>query len=93
MRGLASNMRMMHHQHMRTTITLDDDVHQTASIYADARGISLGAAVGELIRKAQAVPERGGSAIRTGKHGLPVFPARGRVLTSRMVREAQEDDE
>jgi hypothetical protein len=83
---------MMHPIHMRTTINLDDDIHRVASLYADARGISLGEAVGELIRKAQTSTIAAGSAIGTAKHGLPVFRSRGRVLTSKMVREAQEDD-
>jgi hypothetical protein len=42
---------------MRTNVTLDDDVHQLASIYASAKGITLGAAISELIRKAEATPQ------------------------------------
>ena len=38
---------------MRTTITLDDDVHEFAAYYARARGITLSAAIDELIRKAE----------------------------------------
>jgi hypothetical protein len=83
----------MQNRNMRTTINLDDDVHQMASLYADARGISLGAAVGELIRKSRTAPDSAASAIGTAKHGLPVFRSRGRILTSKMVREAQEDNE
>lgn len=82
----------MHTILMRTTINLDDDVHELASVYASARGISLGAALGELVRKARSAPEAAG-ALKTTPGGLPVFRSRGRVLTERMVREAQEDDE
>lgn len=42
---------------MRTNVTLDEDVHQFASIYAQAKGITLGAAIGELIRKAEATTQ------------------------------------
>ena len=36
---------------MRTTITLEDDAFATAQAYAKARGIKLGQAVSELIRR------------------------------------------
>jgi len=73
---------------MRTTINLDDDVYHSASLYAAARGISLGKAVCELIRNSQTAPRPAASAIRVTKNGLPVFRSRGRLLTSKMVREA-----
>jgi hypothetical protein len=36
---------------MRTTLNLPDDVHRIVSAFADARGVSLGEAVAELVRK------------------------------------------
>jgi hypothetical protein len=36
---------------MRTTLNLPDDVHHIVSAFADARGLSLGEAVAELVRK------------------------------------------
>ena len=79
---------------MRTTVTLDEDVYQLASLYAAGRGITLGAAIGELVRKAEAGSRRasGSPRIRIGENGLPVFAARGRVITSEMVKAAQEDE-
>jgi hypothetical protein len=41
----------------RVTVTFDDEVHRTVSAYAKARGITLGAATGELIRRARALLE------------------------------------
>ena len=41
---------------MRTTITLDDDVHEFATYYANAKGITLSAAMNELVRKAEPKP-------------------------------------
>jgi hypothetical protein len=75
---------------MRTTINLDDDVYELASMYAAGRGITLGAAVGELVRKANGAS--GSPRIRMASNGLPVFAARGRVITSEMVKAAQEDE-
>lgn len=35
---------------MRTTINLPDDVHQIARLYAEERNLTLGEAIGELVR-------------------------------------------
>ncbi len=76
---------------MRTSITLDDDVHEFASIYARAKGITLSAAISELIRKAEAapVPE---PEIRFSESGLPMFPPTGRVITAEMVKKLEEEE-
>jgi hypothetical protein len=87
----ASVTKMVHNVAMRTSITIDDDIHELASVYADARGITLGAAIGELIRNAQA-SARTESPIGLTRDGIPVFRSRGRVLTREMVKQAQEDD-
>ncbi len=76
---------------MRTTITLDDDVHEIASIYAQAKGISLSAAMNELIRKAEAGPKPQPE-IRRGLNGLPLFPPSGRTITSEMVKKIEEEE-
>jgi len=85
---------MMHTIPMRTTINLDEDVYQLASLYATGRGITLGAAVGELVRRANAAPRPSSdsSGIKIAANGLPVFASRGRVITSEMVKAAQEDE-
>lgn len=75
---------------MRTNVTLDDDVHQLASIYAAAKGITLGAAIGELIRKAEAAPPTPPD-IRRSPNGLPCFPPTGKGMTLRMVKEAESE--
>ena len=77
---------------MRTNLTLDDDVHQFASIYASAKGITLGAAISELIRKAEAAPQPPPD-IRRSANGLPCFPPTGIVLTPQMVKEAESEFE
>jgi len=79
---------------MRTTITLDDDVYELASHYAAARGLTLGTAIGELVRRGNgaAASTSVSPRIRIASNGLPVFSARGRVITSEMVKAAQEDE-
>ncbi len=81
----------MHNRIMRTTIKLDEDVHEFATYYAQAQGISLSAAITELIRKAQNTPEPRPE-IRRGLNGMPLLPRSGRVITSQMVKEFSEDD-
>jgi len=75
---------------MRTSIRLDDDAHQFALIYAGAKGITLGAAISELIRRAEATPPPAQD-IRQSASGLAMFPPTGKVLTARMVKEAESE--
>ncbi len=82
----------MHRRDMRTTIRIDDEAYQIASLYAKGRGISLGAALGELVKNAGAKRDSGFSRIETGPNGLPVFSSRAGILTDEMVKAAQEDD-
>jgi hypothetical protein len=82
----------MHNLAMRTTITLDDDVHEFASYYARARGITLSAAIDELIRKAQAPTPAPPPEIRYSPNGFPMFPPTGRTITDEMVKQLEEDE-
>jgi hypothetical protein len=79
---------------MRTSITLDDDVYVFASVYAKARGITLGAAIGELVRSGHHMADAkvGHPEVRIAEDGFPVFRSHGRAMTPEMVRDAQEDD-
>lgn len=81
---------------MRTSITLDDDVYGLATLYANAKGITLGAAIGELVRRGEAVrrPEPPPSELERLPNGLLVFASRGdgRVITSEMVKAYSEDE-
>jgi hypothetical protein len=79
---------------MRTTITLDDDVHEFASYYANARGITLSAAMNELIRKAESnpVPVLEHFEFERSPNGLPLLPRTGRTITSEMVKQLEEDE-
>lgn len=90
--ALVRFWKLVHDCRMRTNITIDDDVHQFASIYASAKGITLGAAISELIRKAEAAPLPAPD-IRRSPNGLPCFPPTGKVLTAQMVKEAESEIE
>lgn len=73
---------------MRTTITLNNETHTFASYYANARGLTLSAAIDELIRKAQAAPPE----IQYSTNGFPMFPPTGRTITDEMVKQIAEDE-
>ena len=70
-------------------MALDEDVHQLALHYASARGITLGAAIGELVRAGRSIAK---VEISHSPNGLPLFPRRNRVITAAMVREALEEE-
>ena len=86
---------MMHNTSMRTTVTLDEDVYELATLYARGRGITLSAALSELARKAVTPPpDSPTSGLVRAPNGLLINPTRGRrVITSEMVKEALEEDE
>jgi len=76
---------------MRTTLTLDDDVHEFATYYANAKGITLSAAMNELVRKAETAPAPEPQ-IRRAPDGFPLLPPSGRVITSEMVKQLEEEE-
>lgn len=69
---------------MRTTVTLDDDVHEFATYYARGKGITLSAALNELVRQAETAPKPEPDIV-IGPHGLPMFPRTDNTITSEMV--------
>jgi hypothetical protein len=79
---------------MRTSITLDEDVYQIASLYSKGRGTTLGAAIGELVRKGvSAQPSESLSPrLKRAPNGLLIVRSRGGVITPEMVKAAQEDE-
>jgi len=79
---------------MRTTVNLDADVYSFTSAYADAKGITLSAALGELVRRAEQAPELGSESNRLirNEHGYLEIAETGKVLTQEMVKVASEDE-
>jgi hypothetical protein len=82
----------MHNKLMRTTITLSDESREFASYYARVRGITLSAAIDELIRKADPTSPNPEPEIRYSEIGLPLLPKSGKVLTCEMVKKLAEDE-
>jgi hypothetical protein len=76
---------------MRTNVNLAEDARQFAEVYAHANGITLGDAITELIRKGQCAAT-GAIEPAFGPSGFPIFPPKGRILTTEMVLKAQEEE-
>jgi hypothetical protein len=80
---------------MRTTVTLDDDVYELAMLCAKGKGITLGAAIGEFVRKATQTrdSEELSPNLERLPNGMLVFKSRkdGRVITTEMVKAALEE--
>jgi hypothetical protein len=75
---------------MRTTVNLDQSTYETASLYANARSITLGEAIGELISKSQdpVAPSR----IMKDATGFPVLTPGGSKVTSEMVKDLEQEE-
>jgi hypothetical protein len=86
----------MHTIPMRTTVTLDDDAYELAMLCAKGRGITLGEAISEFVRKGQEarVAETSLSPrLKRLPNGMLVARSRGRVITPEMVKAALEEDD
>jgi hypothetical protein len=77
---------------MRVRLTLDEDAHDFAAYYARVRGLSLGVAISELIRKAQTAPPPALKKLRRSRNGLPLLPKTGRVITSELVKKLDDEE-
>jgi len=82
----------MHNVYMRTTITLAQETHEYVTYYANARGLTLSAAIDELIRKAQDPSPGTEPIIVRGRNGFPMFPPSEGTLTSEMVKKLEEEE-
>lgn len=73
---------------MRTTLTLDDDVAELAARQAKARGVSLGKAVSDLMRRGLNAPTPS-----TNENGLIVFrlPSDSPRITTDDVRRLETE--
>lgn len=73
---------------MRTTLNLDEDVLQIAKSHAEARSVSLGTAISELIRRGL---QR--EWVVQEENGFPVFyvPPGGRAITIDDVKQLEDE--
>jgi hypothetical protein len=84
-----------HGMKTRANVNLDADAYEYASAYAAARGIALGAAISELLRRLQQTPkspEIEFPHLKRSPRGFLVIPKNGQVITPEMVKEFSEDD-
>ena len=79
---------------MRLTVNLDPDVYSFTSAYAGAKGITLSAAISELVRRAERTPEPGSESprLKRNEHGYLEIAGTGDRLTPEMVKAASEDE-
>ncbi len=80
---------------MRANINIDTDAYSFAYAYARGRGIPLGAAVSELLRQREQMPQAPvthASGLRVNELGLLVKAKTGHIITPEMVKELSEDD-
>ena len=75
---------------VRTTLDLDEDVLQAAKELAEARGLSAGRVVSELVRKALQ-PERRAE-VRNGVPLLPRRPAGAPRPTMALVNRLRDEE-
>ena len=85
---------MVQNGYMRTSITLDEDVYQHATLYARGRGVTLSTAVSEIARKGLEAMHSTSPSLRLKRapNGLLIFAGKGRTITPEMVKEFQEDE-
>jgi hypothetical protein len=79
----------------RANINLDADAYDFATSYAAARGIALGVAVSELLRRVQEMPKPTNiesPRLKRSRRGFLVVAKTGNVITPEMVKEFAEDD-
>ena len=91
--GFARAPKRVHTFDMRTNVNIADDARQFAAAYAHARGISLGEAITDLIRKGQQATSVRQSTpkFERSSAGFPLFSDSGRTITTEMVREFEEE--
>jgi hypothetical protein len=81
-------------QSQRRNLNIADDAYTIAVTYAGAKGISIGAAVSELLRRAEHAPEPSSPLLITDEYGLLVKAKAGReVVTSEMAKKLSEEDD
>jgi hypothetical protein len=73
---------------MRTTLDIDDNLLAIARVRAREKGISIGAAVSEIMRRGLDVPRT------RSKRGFPVFqlPPGAPIITEEIVARYRDDD-
>ena len=84
---------MHHHQMMRTTLDIDDDVLHAAKERARREGKTAGRLISELARRALTSPAMPSNAAEPEAfYGFRPFPSQGKVVTNEHIDRLREDD-
>ena len=84
----------MHNLFMRTTINLDDDAYEVAMLCAKGKGITLGAALSEFVRKGQELrfAETSPSPrLMRAPNGLLIARPQGRTITDELIKSTLDE--
>lgn len=78
---------------MRTTLTIDDDILRAIHERARAERRTAGQVLSQLAREALTRGGEPDGSPSTGlRHGFPVLPARGRVVTNELIDELRDEE-
>lgn len=77
----------------RRNLNIDSDSYSIAEIYAKARGISVSAAVSELLRRAEEAPAPPSPLLTTNRLGLPIVSRFGRVVDRTIARRIADGED
>jgi hypothetical protein len=84
---------MRHHQMMRTTLDIDQDVLEAAKDLARNEGSTAGAVISRLARIALTTPGNPPTAEEPpALYGFRPFPKRGGIVTNDLIDQLREDD-
>jgi hypothetical protein len=75
---------------MRTTLDIEDDILQAAKELAAKEGTTAGKILSQLARKGLHSPAQGKET--RVRNGIPVFPARGDVITLEHVQKLMDEE-
>ncbi|HEY0785886.1 MAG TPA: hypothetical protein VGD62_08430 [Acidobacteriaceae bacterium] len=74
------------------SVNLDPDVYSFTSAYAAAHGITISAAIGKLLRRAERVAELTDGRLQRNEYGYLEIADTGNSVTPEMVKAASEDE-
>ncbi len=79
---------------MRLIVNLDPDAYDFTFVYAGAMGLTLSAALGELVRRAAQAPEpvSESSRLKISEYGYLEIVAMGHPITPEMVKKLSENE-
>lgn len=78
---------------MRTSVNIDADAYSLVSAYAEAKGITLGSAISELVRRVEQAPDPGrdSNRLKMNEHGYFEVVG-GEAITGEIVKDLSEDE-